>query len=84
VVHVTIWNAPDALTVPVSALFRKGDRWAVFAVRDGRARTTPVRIGHRNSRAAEVLEGITAGELVIIHPSDRIADGTQVAQRNLE
>jgi HlyD family secretion protein len=84
VVHVTTWNAADALTVPVSALFRKGDQWAVFAVQDGRARTTPVRIGHRNSRAAEVLAGITAGELVIVHPSDRIADGTQVAQRNLE
>jgi HlyD family secretion protein len=84
VVHVTTWNAPDALTVPVSALFRKGDQWAVFAVQDGRARTTPVRIGRRNSRAAEVLAGITAGELVIVHPSDRIADGTQVAQRNLE
>ena len=35
IVHVTIWSADDALTVPVSALFRKGEDWAVFAVDDG-------------------------------------------------
>src|SRR5216683_1460899 len=40
IVHVAIWSANDALTVPVSALFRKGDDWAVFAVDNGRARTT--------------------------------------------
>ena len=58
----TIWSADDALTVPVSALFRKGEDWAVFTVRDGRARTTLVRIGHRNSRLAEVLSGLSEGE----------------------
>src|SRR5262249_7758949 len=31
VVHVTTWSEEDALTVPVSALFRKGDDWALFA-----------------------------------------------------
>jgi HlyD family secretion protein len=40
VVHVSIWSADDALTVSVSALFRKGDDWAVFAVDNGRARKT--------------------------------------------
>ena len=42
IVHVTVWNAENVLTVPVGALFRKGDDWAVFAIKDGRARTTPV------------------------------------------
>ena len=61
--------------------FRGGDDWAVFAVQDGRARTTPVRIGHRNNRAAEVLSGLSPGTAVILHPSDRIGDGTRVSQR---
>jgi len=60
VVHVTTWSAPDALTVPVSALFRKGDQWAVFADENGRAKTVPVNIGHRNNRMAEVLSGLAA------------------------
>src|SRR5262249_18508166 len=83
IVHVAIWSADDALTVPVSALFRKGDEWAVFAVDNGRARTTAVKIGHRNNRVAEVLAGLPAGAQVVLHPSDRIVDGIRVAQRGL-
>ena len=81
IVHVAIWSADDAVTVPVSALFRKGEDWAVFAVEGGRARTTPVKIGHRNNRVAEVLAGLAAGAEVVLHPSDRISDGTKVVQR---
>ena len=81
IVHATIWSADDVLTVPVSALFRKGEDWAVFVVEDGRAQSTPVKIGHRNNRMAEVLEGLAAGRQVVLHPSDKIADGVRIAQR---
>ncbi|MBR0733238.1 HlyD family efflux transporter periplasmic adaptor subunit [Bradyrhizobium japonicum] len=81
VVHVTTWSAQDVLTVPVSALFRKGDQWAVFADENGRARAKPVEIGHRNNRFAEVVSGLTAGNRVVVYPSDRIADGSRIAQR---
>jgi HlyD family secretion protein len=82
VVHVTIWSSDNALTVPVSALFRSGEDWAVFTVRDGRARTVPVRIGHRNSRQAEVQSGLASGDWVVLHPSDRIRDGVAVSERD--
>lgn len=81
VVHVTAWSALDALTVPVSALFRKGDQWAVFADHNGRAKTVAITVGHRNSRVAEVLSGLTAEDRVILHPSDRVADGGRIAMR---
>jgi HlyD family secretion protein len=81
VVHVTTWSAPDALIVPVSALFRRGDDWAVFSVENERVRTTLVKIGHRNNRIAEVLDGLSPGVKVVVHPSDRVSDGTRVAQR---
>jgi HlyD family secretion protein len=61
VVHVTIWSADNALAVPVGALFRKGDDWAVFAVKNGRAHTTLVQIDHRNNRSAEIISGLAAG-----------------------
>jgi HlyD family secretion protein len=80
-VHVTVWEAADVLRVPVGALFRMGDEWAVFAVRNGRASTTPITIGHRNSRMAEVLSGLSAGDRVALHPSDRITQGSRVAER---
>lgn len=81
IVHVTIWSADNALTVPVSALFRKGDDWAVFAIKDGRARATLVQVGRRNNRVAEVLSGVSAGDRVVLHPSDRVIDGVAVAER---
>ncbi len=81
IVHVTTWSSNDALTVPVAALFRQGDAWAVFATRDGRAQVTPITIGQRNNRVAAVLSGLSAGDRVVLHPSDRIKDGVRVAQR---
>jgi HlyD family secretion protein len=38
----------------------------VFAVEDGRAKTTVVKIGHRNNRVAEVLSGLAAGDRVVV------------------
>ncbi|GLS36496.1 secretion protein HlyD [Mesorhizobium tianshanense] len=83
IVHVTIWNAEDVLTMPVAALFRKGEDWAVFAVKDGRAVTTIVKVGQRNNRTAEVLSGLATGDRVVLHPSDRVTDGVTVAQRDV-
>jgi HlyD family secretion protein len=84
IVHVTVWNGEDVLKIPVGALFRKGDDWAVFSVKEGRARATPVQIGHRNNRAAEVLSGLSVGDRVVLHPSDRVKDGTAVAERETQ
>ncbi|WP_257169656.1 efflux RND transporter periplasmic adaptor subunit [Bradyrhizobium sp. SRS-191] len=82
VVRVTTWSASEALTVPISALFRKGDQWAVFADDNGRAKVALASIGHRNSRLAEVISGLAAGDRVVLHPSDRITDGSRIAQRD--
>jgi HlyD family secretion protein len=81
IVHVTVWDTDDALTVPLGALFRKGDEWAVFIAHDGRAHTAAVQIGHRNARAAEVLAGLSTGDQIVLHPSDRIADSVRITQR---
>jgi HlyD family secretion protein len=83
VVHVSLWSSDGALLVPVAALFRQGEEWAVFAVRDGRARTTVVTIDHRNERMAEVVSGLSPGDRVILHPSDRIEDGVAVSERDV-
>ncbi len=84
IVHVVIWNAQDALSVPVGALFRKGEDWAVFAIKDGRARATVVKIGHRNNRMAEILSGLLEGDQVVLHPSDRVKDGISVSKREID
>jgi HlyD family secretion protein len=75
---ITIYQSANALRLPISALFRKGERWAVYVVERGLARTVLVEIGQRNMDFAEVLKGITEGTPVILHPSDRVVDGVRV------
>jgi HlyD family secretion protein len=76
--RIVIWEAPQVLRVPVSALFRCGPAWCVFVVVDGRAQRRRVDIGHRNDIAAEVERGLEAGDTVIVHPSTKLTDGARV------
>ncbi len=73
-----LWERPDALTVPSSALFRRDGGRAVFVVEGGRARLRPVAVGRDNGLLAEVIEGLEAGETVIVHPGEAIDDGVRV------
>jgi HlyD family secretion protein len=73
-----LWESAEVLKVPSSALFRSGERWAVFVVDQGRARLRVVEMGHRNPSEAEITAGLAAGEVVVRHPSDRVADGVRV------
>lgn len=79
--RIVEWSGEDVLRVPISALFREGGEWAVFAVQDGAAALKKVEIGQRNTEMAEVLGGLAVGDAVITHPSDRVADGVLVVDR---
>lgn len=81
--RITVYEAADALRVPQGALFRRGEQWAVFVVRDGRAEVAEVEIGQRNPFYAEVLRGLEQGDNVVLHPSDRVAEGVRVDLRAL-
>lgn len=81
-VRIVTWSAPDILRVPIGALFRTGGSWSVFFLDgNGRVRLKQVAIGHMNDEEAEVLGGLSAGDKVVLHPSDKIADGKKVAER---
>jgi len=81
-VAIVTWQAEGILSVPMTALFKQGNDWTVFAVRDGRAVLQRVEIGHLDGRRAEVLDGLQAGDQVIEHPSDRISDAVRVKDRS--
>ena len=79
--RIVVWRSDAALRVPVSALFRVDSAWHVFRNDGGFARLTPIQIGQSNGRFAEVLQGLPAGELVVVHPGDLIEDNTPLATR---
>lgn len=76
--RIVVWSADDVLKVPASALFRQGDKWAVFAAEDGRARVRQVEVGQRSALEAQILNGLKAGEQVVRHPSNTMEDGTRI------
>jgi HlyD family secretion protein len=79
--RIVLWEAADVLRVPLSALFRDGERWAVFVEKDGRAQLRDVEIGQGNGLEAEVRSGLEAGERVVLHPGDRVSPGTRLEER---
>lgn len=83
-VRIAVWSAPNVVRVPVSALFRRGGAWTVFAVdAGGRARERTVEIGPMNDEMAVVRRGLAPCDPVILHPSDRISDGVKVRERGV-
>ncbi len=78
--RITVHRSDNALRVPISALFRRGDKWAVFAAERGRARTVEIEIGERNATFAKVRNGLSEGARVIVHPSDRVGDSVRVEE----
>lgn len=71
----------EVLKLPLGALFRQGEEWAVFVAAEGRARLRPVAVSQRNSLAVEIRGGLVPGERVILYPSDRIKDGAAIVER---
>ena len=80
-IEITIWSKPDALQIPTSSLYRNGANWAVFVVANSHARLRAVEPGHRGPLQTEIVNGLKADEVVIIHPGVAIRDGASVLFR---
>ncbi len=74
-----VWEGEDVLQVPSGALFRAGEAWAAFVVERGHAERRTVRIGQQAGLATQVLEGLSEGDEVIVHPGNDIDDGVAVS-----
>jgi HlyD family secretion protein len=76
--RIVTWQGQNVLKIPGSAAFRDGETWSVFVIEGGRARRKMVRIRHRNQTEVEILQGLTVGQEVILHPSNELKDGIRV------
>ncbi len=80
-VEVVLWESEDTLKIPLTALFRNGGDWALFAVEDGRAMRRAVEVGRTTATEAQILSGVAEGEMIIVYPGDAIDDGLRVTAR---
>jgi len=61
-----------------AALVDRKDKESVFLVQGNRATETPVRLGAAMGDMLEVLEGVKAGDRVVLNPSDRLRHGSKI------
>jgi len=68
-----------SLQVPEDSLMQKGDHHFVFVIDDGGvARQTEIEIGRRRVGRVEVLDGVAAGQRVVVQGLARVRDGGKV------
>jgi len=77
--RIVTWHGDDVLQVPTGALFRRGNEWMTFTIKERKARLRKIEIAHNNGVDAEVRSGLSEGDAVIVHPSDTVQDGASVA-----
>ena len=82
--QIAVFTKDDATIIPAGALFRRGDQWNVYVVKDGRAQIRDVQVLRRSGRLAAVASGLNQGEPVIVYPSDRISSGVRVSLRQAD
>ncbi len=68
----------DTLLVPVEAVLAEDARTTVFVVSADEVQRRDVRVGYRNNGSVEIIEGVTAGELVVVTGKSSLRDKSKV------
>lgn len=79
--RIITWQSDAVVTVPLTALFRRADGWAVYVDEDGEAAVRQIEIGHTSGLTVEITNGLALGEWVVLHPTDRLDVGTRLRRR---
>lgn len=78
-VNLVLDTRENALIVPEQALVPRGTERFVFRIADGKAVMTKVEIGIRRPGEVEIVNGLAAGETIVVDGQLRLRDGAPVA-----
>ncbi len=79
-VYIETDRVDDCLRLPASYLTQQEGEVGVFIETNGLAKWRPLKLGIEGREATQVLEGLTAGELVLqpVQPTTQLSDGRKV------
>jgi len=77
-VEIVVGAKQNVLVVPRAALFRDGAKRYVFRYENSRAHRVDVKVGLISPNEAEVLEGLSEGDQVILPGTTSVVDGQHV------
>lgn len=76
--EIKISEDPNVLIIPLGALFKNHDQWAVYVINKNKATLKNIDISKKNETQALVTQGLSQGESIILFPGDQISEGTPV------
>lgn len=79
-----VLDARDSVVAPEEAVVSEGGATFVYVVADDRAQRRPVTIGARSAGRAEIVDGVAAGEMVVVRGVQKVGDGRPVRVLNPE
>jgi membrane fusion protein, multidrug efflux system len=77
-VRLTLSESGEAIVVPEQAVFMQGEEQVMYRVVDGRAQRTKVEVGQRRDGKAEIVQGISASDTIVLAGWQRLRDGAPV------
>jgi RND family efflux transporter MFP subunit len=81
-VRVNIKSKKDALTIPLSSVYKENDTDGVYVVNDNKALYKPITTGLTDGKSIEVTSGLKAGDEVVTLGMSNLKDGTVVIISN--
>ncbi|HSB48403.1 MAG TPA: efflux RND transporter periplasmic adaptor subunit [Burkholderiales bacterium] len=82
-VTIRLERVPRALVVPTAALKQVDQQSGVWQIADGRTRFRPVTLGLQTlDGLTQIVDGLKAGESIIVHSTARLRDGMKVRVEN--
>jgi multidrug efflux pump subunit AcrA (membrane-fusion protein) len=79
VVRLQVRQAPNAVTVPASAIVNADGRDTVWLVRDGKAERVPVTLGVQGEDVVQVSAGLADGQRIVTAGADKVRAGEDVS-----
>lgn len=78
--RIVVSSTPeDSLKVAAGALFREGDQWFVYRIGENNTvEQREVQPGQSNGLETEIRSGLSIGDMLVLHPTDKIRDAVKV------
>ena len=77
-IEIDARETEPAIIIPVSALVRRENKYAVFTVKEGASVVREVQVGRRVGIRTEILSGISEGDIILISALSRLQNGNPV------
>ncbi len=77
-VRIITDKSENTVAVPERSVFRREGAWYIFVVEGGTAVLRPVTLGIKNDTWAEITDGLTTEETIILEPKNDLEAGQRV------